>query len=227
MAHASEVCVWFPVMKLDALKEELDRQNTTVEIALLARLEELYERTVSLDRRVAIGAALAEQDRLAAEEDARRKAENYRVSAFSICKDGKEEYWKLERLIDVLLLAKMLRISIRQKGMDAASYFLKELKEMEGKEPITNAEFSALSHARLDGDIHVAGAYELDFDQQMVTITQEQGIGWKSYRFKDVSTAIYKADRKPDSWKNTLARFENELAGKGFVFKPYSEPKEG
>ena len=62
MAHASEVCVWFPVMKLDALKEELGRQNTTVEAALLARLEELYDRTVPEDQLTEIGAALSEHD---------------------------------------------------------------------------------------------------------------------------------------------------------------------
>lgn len=223
MAHASEVCVWFPAMKLDALKEELGRQGTTVEVELLAKLEDLYERTVLLDRRVEIGAALAEQDRLAAEEDARRKAENYRVSAFRIYVDGREEYWKLERVIDILLLAKMLRTAIRQKEMEAAAYFLKELKSMKEKEPIVQGEFDALSTARLNGDIHVVGAYELDFDRQTLTIAEEQNCGWKSYRFKDISTAIYKADRKPDSWKNVLGRFEKELAGKELSFKLCSD----
>ena len=77
MSHAMAVCVWFSAGKLDALNAELRKQNTTVETALLEKLEELSEQTAPAVTRTETSAVLARQDRLAAEKDARRKVEQY------------------------------------------------------------------------------------------------------------------------------------------------------
>ena len=77
MSHAMAVCVWFSAGKLDALNAELRKQNTTVETALLGKLEELSEQTAPAVTRTETSAVLARQDRLAAEKDARRKVEQY------------------------------------------------------------------------------------------------------------------------------------------------------
>jgi len=225
MAHASEVCVWFPVMKLDALKEELGRQNTTVEVALLAKLEELYEHTIPLDRRVAINAALAEQDRLAAEEAAIRKAENYRVSVLHVHWDDWSEYWKVERTVDLLLLARLLRKTLQIKHSDTAEVFATFLYD---RVVISEAEYEALARAMRSGDIHVSGAYNLDFGPQMLTVTDLQERRWKTCSFKDISTAVYRADQKEGlTWKEAMGRLDKAMTGKwssGTAFP--SEPME-
>ena len=77
MSLAMAVCVWFSAGKLDALNAELRKQNTTVETALLGKLEELSEQTAPAVTRTETSAVLARQDRLAAEKDARRKVEQY------------------------------------------------------------------------------------------------------------------------------------------------------
>lgn len=212
MAHASEVCVWFPAMKLDALKEELGRQGTTVEVELLAKLEDLYERTVLLDRRVEIGAALAEQDRLAAEEDARRKAENYRVSVIRIHKDGWSECWKMERVIDFLFMARLLRKTLQLRRSDPVDTFA---THMHDRVVISEAEYEVYARAMRSGDIHVSGVYDLDFGRQTLTVTNLRERSWKTCSFKDISAAVYRADRKEGlTWKAAMDRLENAMTGK-------------
>lgn len=62
MSHAMAVCVWFSAGKLDALNAELRKQNTTVETALLGKLEELSEQTAPAVTRTETSAVLARQD---------------------------------------------------------------------------------------------------------------------------------------------------------------------
>ncbi len=226
MAYASEVCVWFPVMKLDALKEELDRQGTTVEVALLAKLEELYEHTVLLDRRVEIDAALAEQDRLEAEDEARRKAENYRVSVMHVRWNDWNEYWKVERVVDLLLLARLLRKTLQIKHSDMAETFAAHMYD---RVVISEAEYETLALAMRNGDVHVSGVYDLDFGRQTLTAMDLRERRWKACSFRDISAAVYRADRKEGlTWKKTMCRLENAMTGKwssGAAFP--AEPAEG
>ena len=226
MAHATEVCVWFPAMKLDALKTELDKQDTTVEIRLLAKLEELYEQTIPEARRAEIGAILAEQDRLAAEEDARRKAESYRVSAMHIHRNGWSEYWKMDRAVDFLLLARLLRKTFQLKHNDLVDTFA---AHMHDRDVISEAEYEVYARAMRNGNIHVSGVYDLDFSRQTLTVTDLLERSWKTYRFNDVSVAAYRADRKEGlSWKEAIGRLEKALAGKCISVTTFpAEPTEG
>ena len=66
----------------------------------------------------------------------------------------------------------------------------------------------------MEGGGKVTDAYDVDLDRLELSAVCP-GIGWASYRLKDVSTAVWHADRCGSySWNVRNARFTEKLAGK-------------
>ena len=219
MANDLEVPIWFQADKLNVFQEVLKQSGTTVEQVLLKEMDALYERSVPTDRRAAIAAKLAEEEDLEAQAAARQAAESYRVSAIEIIRSDSLSLWKPTRAWDILSAAVLLRDALRQSNKSPCEHFEAALGD---KEEITLREFNKLEWARLQDDTHTTGVFMVDFKYLQFGFVQP-GEGWRYYSAKDISTAIFQANKKSNlSPKERLCRFTAALEGKPYMFRsPY------
>lgn len=209
--NSEDITIWFEVDKLRALKEALKQTDSDVEQELTKALEALYERSVHLHQRTAIACKIAEEKKRAREEEAKQAAKDYRVSIVHINGGGLEHCWKLEHSCSVLSIAELIRYAIRRSNKQITSDFEQLLGE---KETITLDEVNQFAAARFQGDIHVSGVFFVDFVKQIFTLI-EPGEQPYQYRIKDISTAIFQANRKhysPESER--ISRFWKSLENK-------------
>lgn len=212
MPNFTETLIWFQEDKLRALEKALEQSSATVEQMLYQELEALYERCVPEDQRCAIADKLAEEDRQNDLEEARKAIEAYRVSAVQIVCDGACRFWKLARAWDILSAAAILRKALRQTEHDPRDLFERELGE---KEVISLSEFIRLGDSRFQGALQVTGVYCVDFDHLRFSFLQPAE-SWKTCDVKDISTAIYQAERKSGISKDEkLGRFMASLEERG------------
>ena len=220
MASYLEVCVWFLEQKHKALSLALKEKGTTMEEKLLEKLEELYLETVPVEQRAAIAEEVEAQEKKEAEDAAKWKAENYRVTVFQIIGDGGESYWRCEREISSLHLARELRKALRQKENSPVSVLKQALRADDG----ACEDFLQQRYVKLCGNRFISNVFVLDFEQKVVSIViADKGIA--SYRMKDLSPAVYGADRKKGESEQAVAvRFRQLIEGKICGFVPWKKP---
>lgn len=213
MANHIEIPLWFPEDKLSALSAALEPTGSGVVKELESALEALYQRVVPEEKRIAIAEALVQEQQREAEERARKAAESYRVSAVRLGPEDGCQYWKLPRAWDILDMALFLRKALRSSEKDAGRYFEAELDQ---KEELSLSDFCALETACFQNRPSVNGVFAVDFDGQTFGFVKPNE-GWRIYQAKDVSTAIYKANRKSYLPRaERLRRFFDALADKPY-----------
>ena len=220
MANYLEVCVWLLEQKHKALALALKEKGTTMEEKLLGKLEEIYQHEVSPEQRAIIEAEVEAQAKKEEEEAAKWKAENYRVTVFQIIGNSGESYWRCEREISSLHLARELRKALRQKDDDPILVLKQALKADDG----ACEDFLQQRYVKLCGNRFISNVFVLDFEQQVASIVvPDKGI--VSYRMKDISTAVYGADRKKGEREEAVAvRFRQLIEGKNCGFVPWKKP---
>lgn len=195
-----EIVLWLDERWDRALRREL--QGKTVEEHLGQVLEELCR---SLPEYEAISREItAEQERSCqAAEDAKQ------YSVFEITEQGKAANYLVERPLEFLDAARLVRSYLR--GRDTIPSFLKLLR---GAKEIPRAEFDRLVDLRLENTGKVTGAFCLDFDRQQMDALSTLD-GWYAYRMEDVSAAVFHADRRTNDTADTRwERFLDRLNGK-------------
>lgn len=211
MANCLELTLWYPEDKFNALSTALEPTGSSVEKELGRALTELYERLVPSEQRTEIAEKLAQEEQHEAEERARREAEAYRVSALRLTTGRSCEYHKLTRAWDILTLAAFIREAVRKAPSSPSGDFRSRLGEVER---LSEQDFAELSMARLHNDPHVNSVLQVDFSSRRFSFVMP-GEGWRSYALKDISAAIYKAERKKGiSHQERLHRFLGALADK-------------
>lgn len=213
MPNAAEIVLWYPTRKYDALQRALKDTGTDLKAELTGVLDMLYERHIPEAERKEIYAAMEQEEQAAA----RQAAENQRISVIRVVYLHRRWEWKLISVVDTLHLARSLRTALQQSESVTVDAFLVRLGE---KETISPEEYEGMSIAKIQNSSHVTTACYLDFDQQIMSIATP-GEGWCSYRMKDISTAIYQADRKKYiTARQTMERFHNALQGKRLLTDP-------
>jgi len=215
MASYNDITLWMEEHKLRALLDALgDREALGTEMN--RRLEALYQEAVPADKRAAIDGFLEDQKRKEAEEQARLAAERYRVSAVRIVSanvhtgEKADQCWKMERDWSVLDMARLLRTALRQNALPPDQELLRALKDAQ---EITREEFERIAADKLGGDAHVTTVCTLDFMRQLITMYKRQGA--VCYGMRDVSTAIYQADRRSGVRNESrMYQFSRHLDGK-------------
>lgn len=211
MANFLEIPLWFQEDKLKALSAALEPAGSSVEKELNRALEDRYELLVPFERRAEIAEKLAQEEQHEAEERARREAEAYRMSALRLTHGRSCEYHKLTRAWDLLALAAFIREAVRKAQSSPSGDFRSRLGEVER---LSEQDFAELLMARFHNDPHVNGVFQVDFSSGRFSFVIP-GEGWRSYALKDISTAIYKAERKKGiSHQERLRRFLDALADK-------------
>ncbi len=213
MSNATEIILWYPVRKHDALQSALQDAGADLTAELSAFLDALYEQHVPETKRKEICDAMEQEERAAA----RQAVANQRVCVIRVVYLHRRWEWKLISVVDTLHLARALRTALQQNKSVTVDAFLVRLGE---KESISPEEYECMSIAKIQNSSHVTTACCLDFDQQIMSIATPSE-GWCSYRMKDISTAIYQADRKKYiTARKALERFNDALQGKQLPVDP-------
>ena len=146
------------------------------------------------------------------EEVQQRKAERQaetRYSAFQITEHGETHTYEMDRGLEFLDAARLLRMYLRaERGASAFIQMLWNAKEVPAE------RFNELAKLRMENTGKVTGVFRVDFEQQQVEALHIID-GWKAYAMKDVSTAIYFAERKQglkkeQQWERFLSRLEGK-----------------
>ena len=89
-------------------------------------------------------------------------------------------------------------------------------------EPVDEVTFSILCNTMPD-DPRITAIADFDFESNTVSIC-EHGDEWRTYDLKDVSTAVFKANRKSGlQMEAQEAIFEESLEGKEMLFEEDTE----
>ena len=194
-----EITVWLDKRWYDALSKHLD--SGTVEDRLSSCLKELIGQ---LPQEV--------QDQISREiqeEDLRQQQEieaAKKYSAFHVREHGQEEYFQLERSLNIVDAAHLLREYLRKDRQDSFPDFCGI------RQRITAGEFDQLAGVHMENPKKVTGAFALDFDKKEFSSVDAED-GWRTYPMRDVSTAVYHACRAEGlSSRQRLARFTERLA---------------
>lgn len=219
MPGYSEVCVWLQNDKLSALKKVLVEKDLKLEDKLQEKLEEIYCEYVPQAQREVIAAKIEVQVRQEQEEAARRAAERYRESVLKICGAGNVRCWKIGAAVSDLHLARLLRKALRS---DASDHILVFEDLLGDKTEIAQEEFARMASMFLQGERPAANAVTLDFDKELVILAEPKA-GYLAYNMKDISTAIYQAERALGLPEQKIAeRFYQRLSGKTVEFVPWT-----
>jgi len=193
--------------KMDALSSVLAEQGSSVEKRMQEILFNLYNELVPLETREEIQSHInAEHAAWEAEQEAARK-----FTAFRVRQDGADVFFQLDHSKTFLDIAKFLRSYLRKEQTSAVPAFENSFP---GSLQITEGIFDRLTGLGVERPGKITGVFDLDFDEQTVSVI-DPADGWRTYRMKDVSTAVYHASRKSYlPAKQYEARFAEKLAGR-------------
>lgn len=197
-----EIALWVDERWYQALSLHL--KNETVEDKLNNYLDELISQLPDHTRE--------KISREIWEEDQQREQEiraSRRYSAFRIMENGVTQYFQMDRSVGMLEIAGYIRLRLRQQGEQRSL-----VESLRGREEISAEEFERMSSSCMEEGGKVTDAYDVDLDKLELSAVCP-GIGWVSYRLKDVSTAVWHADRCGSyNWNVRSARLTEKLAGR-------------
>lgn len=131
---------------------------------------------------------------------------NRRFAVFRLTESGKSQTFLVEHreyLSDVA--AKLRQYTHAKVGQTVCLY--------PNRRPLTLDGYERYSAEMLCGSARVTGAYDIDIDKGVVS-TLDMKDGWHSYRIKDVSAAVYFANRNQSKWWERTDAFNARLEGK-------------
>lgn len=197
-----EIALWVDERWYQALSLHL--KNETVEDKLNNYLDELISQLPDHTRE--------KISREIWEEDQQREQEiraSRRYSAFRIMENGVTQYFQMDRSVWMLEIAGYIRLRLRQQGEPRSL-----AESLRGREEISAEEFEWMLSSCMEEGGKVTDAYDVDLDRLELSAVRP-GIGWVSYRLKDVSTAVWHADRCGSyNWNVRSARLTEKLAGR-------------
>lgn len=195
--------------RFDAMARALALQGMTVEQALYPAVDILYEKVVPAEERRQI------EDTIAAEET-QRLQEREAARRFSVVHlhDAEGDLHFISELhTNFYNAARLYRMVTKELSgpapvMDRLSHAFMSHRN------ITPSDFSAMCQA-MPNDQRITAVIEFDFEDGTVGVCESGDCTWRYYQFKDVSTAVYKAERKKGlRWSEEQAIFMEALSGK-------------
>ena len=205
--NSRDITVWLDSRWCDALEAEY---GMPIEDIVDDQLDELINKLPEHEYERISREIYQEHIEQEQETEAARK-----FSAFHIVDHGEHSFVQVDRSIEALDAARLLRSYLRQEP--AADHFSQFLH---AAVPITADQFEDLVHERMENTGRVTGAFDLDFDKEQFSALHIMD-GWKTYKMKDVSTAIFHADRKEYISRNARwERFTDKLMGKEISYEP-------
>lgn len=198
-----DITVWLDERWYNALIRQLE-EGETLEDKLGDYLDELCNKLPQHEYE-SISSEIYEE---AQQRQMERQAAT-RYSAFQITEHGETHSYEVDRGLEVLDAARLLRMYLR--GERGASEFLQMLWNAQ---EVPAERFDELAKLRMENTGKVTGAFRMDFDRQRMEALHIMD-GWKAYPMKEVSSAIYFAERKQgldkdQRWERFLSRLEGK-----------------
>lgn len=186
----TDIALSYNARRLDAMMRILEEQGSDVEHELHPALDDLYERIVPADQREEIESCIAAEQ--AQEETEQEAAGRFAVIHFH---DAGDDYFFTSELRNSFYsIANLYRYELRN---EIGRYTLDSIAacNFSGQEPISVVMFSVLSGA-MPNDERISALVEFDFESGNISVKESGDSAWRAYRLKDVSDAMYKAERQ-------------------------------
>ena len=184
----TDITLFFNTHRFDALEQILTESGSSIENELLRELDGMYRALVPEEERTEIESEIER-------ENAKAEAEREAARRFAVVHlhDSDDDF--------------LFTTEMRNNFFSMAYLYRNELKDMVGKytldslaarfgsyQAIDETVFSALCHAK-PNDPRITALVEFDFENNMVSVCSSGDDEWHTYDLKDVSTAIYRANR--------------------------------
>lgn len=212
---SEQLILWLEEPKYIALSRVLKERGEDIEAVMQARLNDLYEQTVPVQERIEIDDFINAERRAVAQEAAAAR----RFSAYRIVEKDRWDFFETDRAMDFIQTASHLRRYLRgtfPPDQTLAETFVKA-------EYLDFDSFDSRITEFMDGREQIRGVFEIDLDRKIFSALDRKQ-GWQEYDLKDVSTAIYYAQRKDHRRQADVERiFFERLEGKELNQQPPQE----
>lgn len=207
----TDITIYYNTYRLDAMERVLQSQGKRIEDEVYPILDSLYEKLVPAAERGDI------ENRIAAEK-AHAAAEAEAAKRFGVV--------HLHQGVDDFYL-----IANEQRDLySMAALYRRQLQPNIGKVPlwdltgrfhkadrVLQTDYLRLCRA-MPTDHRITSLMALDFDNGTISVCDNRDSYWTTYSLKDVSTAIYKAERKNDLFSDVRQEiFDEALQGKAIA----------
>ena len=206
-----DINLYYNRYRLEALERVLHSQGKSIEDAVYPMLDSLYEQLVPATERGDI------ENRIAA-ENAQAAAEAEAAKRFGVVHlhQGDDDFYI---------------IAYEQRNLySMAALYRRQLQPNIGKVPLWDltgrfhkadrvfqSDYLRLCRA-MPTDHRITSLMALDFDNGTISVCDNRDSYWTTYSLKDVSTAIYKAERKNDLSSDVRQEiFDEALQGKAIA----------
>lgn len=210
-----EIVLYFNEHRLAKLESHLLKDGSSVEHALTNLLNRFYEQTVPAHERMEAEAEIElEKEREAAEREAAR-----RFAVIHFHEGDDDVFFTSELRNSFYSIANLYRSTLKD---EIGRYTLDSIAlcGFSGCQQISDMTFCGLCDA-MPGDQRITALVEFDFNQNTVSVCESQDSTWRTYDLKDVSTAMYKAERKAGlSLETRHEIFATALDGKAISLGP-------
>lgn len=211
-----EVTVFYNEHRVAAMERALKNTGAILEDRLERALDSIYQELVPATEREQIEAQIARE---ASEEYARlQAARRFAVVHFHDTDDDFNFTTELSNKFYTMAYRyrEFMKDEVGAVTLDSLARHFGEY------EPVDEVTFSILCNTMPD-DPRITAIADFDFESNTVSIC-EHGDEWRTYDLKDVSTAVFKANRKSGlQMEAREAIFEESLEGKEMLFEEDTE----
>lgn len=196
-----DINLYYNRYRLEALERVLHSQGKSIEDAVYPMLDSLYEQLVPATERGDIENRVAAENVQAAAEAARRFGVVY-------LHQGEDDFYLIaNEQKDLYSMAGLYR---RQLQPNIGTVPLWDLTgQFHKADRVFQSDYLRLCRAMPD-DHRITALMELNFDSGTISVCDNRENSWTTYSLKDVSTAIFKAERKSGLSSAVRQRIFNE-----------------
>ena len=204
----TDVTLFYNKHRLSALERILTESGSSVENALRYQLDSLYKDFVPEDEQAAIEALIAKEQ---AEEKTERESK-WRFSVIHFHEGSDDFHFITELRYDFYSAAHLYRNYMKDK---VGKYTLDSLASMFGDYQVIDKPTYDILCDTMPNDRRITALMDFDFDNGTVSVCESSDNAWWTYCLKDVSAAMYRAERKSGLKLETRREiFMEALAGK-------------
>ena len=211
-----DVTVFYNEHRVAAMERALKNTGAILEDRLEHALDSIYQELVPATEREQIEAQIIRE---ASEEYARQQAaRRFAVVHFHDADDDFNFTTELSNKFYTMAYRyrEFMKDEVGAVTLDSLARHFGEY------EPVDEVTFSILCNTMSD-DPRITAIADFDFESNTVSIC-EHGDEWRTYDLKDVSTAVFKANRKSGlQMEAREAIFDEALEGKEILFEEASE----
>lgn len=208
-----ELVLYFNEHRLAKLESHLLKNDSSIEHELQNMLDRFYEQTVPEYERLEVEAQIElEREREAADREASR---HFAVVHFH--EENDDFFFTSELRNNFYSIANLYHSTLKD---EIGKYTLDSIAQsnFSGSQAINDMTFSVLCSA-MPNDPRITALVEFDFDHNAVSVCESGDSAWRTYNLKDVSAAMYRAERKEGlSLDARHEIFATALESKAIVF---------